>query len=105
MQSGKIYWHSEYADVPELEQLPADIEDEEKYLPIPDKRELGLGKRIALDFSREFVPDDFGVVQEIFRGRGAYGKFKDLLARKGALENGMSSSGLRRNARCGSGAN
>src|SRR5215469_3894916 len=36
-QSGKIYWHSEFGD--NDEQLPDDIDDE-KYISIPDKREL-----------------------------------------------------------------
>lgn len=85
-RSGKIYFHSEYSDVPELEELPNDIEDEEKYLQIPDKRELDLGKSLVLDFVRQFMLDEFDDIREIFRRRGAYGKFKDLLARKAALE-------------------
>ena len=36
-QSGKIYWHSEFGD--NDEELPDDI-DNEKYIPIPDKKEL-----------------------------------------------------------------
>ena len=39
-QSGKIYWHSEVGD--NDEELPDDIDDE-KYISIPDKRELNLG--------------------------------------------------------------
>jgi hypothetical protein len=38
-QSGKIYWHSEFGD--NDEELPNDIDDE-KYISIPDKRELDL---------------------------------------------------------------
>jgi hypothetical protein len=48
-QSGKIYWHSEVDD--NDEELPDDIDDE-KYISIPDKRELNLGKPLALDFAR-----------------------------------------------------
>src|ERR1700751_4128730 len=40
-QLGKIYWHSEFGD--NDEELPDDIDDE-KYISIPDKRELDLGK-------------------------------------------------------------
>ena len=47
-QSGKIYWHSEFGD--KDEELPGDIDDE-KYISIPDKRELDLGKPLVLDFS------------------------------------------------------
>jgi len=39
-QSGKVYWHSELSD--DLEELPDDIDGNEKYVEIPDKRELDL---------------------------------------------------------------
>src|SRR5712691_3321870 len=52
--SGKIYWHSELAG--DVEELPDDIEESDKYVEIPDKRELDLGKPLALDFAREFLP-------------------------------------------------
>ena len=42
-QSGKLYWHSVLCD--DLDKLPADIDDSEKFLQIPDKRELDLGNR------------------------------------------------------------
>ena len=58
-QSGKIYWHSEFGD--NDEELPDDIDDE-KYISIPDKRELDLGKPLVLDFAREFLPDDYDEV-------------------------------------------
>ena len=48
-QSGKLYCHSELCD--DLDILPDDIGDSEKFLQIPDKRELDLGKPLALDFA------------------------------------------------------
>ena len=43
-QTGKIYYHTDY-DSGEIEEpLPDDIEDTEKFLPIPDKYGLDLGK-------------------------------------------------------------
>jgi hypothetical protein len=83
-QTGKVYWHSDSSD--ELDELPDDIDDKEKYVRIPDKRELELGKPLALDFVRQFLPDDFAEVQGIFRRRGAYARFKDLLVRRGTLD-------------------
>ncbi|WP_235884712.1 hypothetical protein [Bradyrhizobium frederickii] len=68
------------------DELPDDIDDREKYLPLPDKRDLGLGKPLALAFVREFLPDDFDDVCHFFRKRGAYPKFKSLLARRGSIE-------------------
>ena len=75
-QSGKIYWHSEFGD--NDEELPDDIDDE-KYISIPDKRELDLGKPLVLDFAREFLPDDYDEVSHIFSRRDAYRRYKDLL--------------------------
>jgi hypothetical protein len=83
-QSGKLYWHSVLCD--DLDKLPADIDDSEKFLQIPDKRELDLGKPLALDFTREFLPADFDEVRRFFSGRGAYARFKDLLHRRGSLD-------------------
>jgi hypothetical protein len=82
-QSGKIYWHSEFGD--NDEELPNDIDDE-KYISIPDKRELDLGKPLVLDFVREFLSDDYDEVRHIFSRSGAYRRYKDLLVRRGALE-------------------
>ena len=82
-QSGKIYWHSEFSD--NDKELPDDIDDE-KYIAIPDKRELELGKPLVLDFAREFLPDDYDEVRHIFSRRGACRRCKDLLVRRGALE-------------------
>jgi hypothetical protein len=83
-QSGKIYSHSWIAGDLE-EELPADLDDE-KYIEIPHRNELDLGKPLVLDFVREFLPDDYDDVRQIFSRRGAYGRFKDLLARRGALD-------------------
>jgi hypothetical protein len=85
-ETGKIHWR--FADPPldEEEELPHDIEDEEKYLPVPDKRELDLGKQLVLAFAREFLPDEFDYIRDMFRRRGAYGQFKALLARKNAID-------------------
>ena len=82
-QSGKIYWHSEFDD--NNEELPGDIDDE-KYIAIPDKRELDLRKPLVSDFARQFLPDDYDEVRYIFSRRGAYRRFKDLLVRRGAID-------------------
>jgi len=87
LRTGKVYLHSEFPDFEELnDELPDDIEDDEKYLVIPDKRELGLGKPLVLDFARECLPDDFDEVRYIFDKRGAYRKFRALVVRRNALE-------------------
>jgi hypothetical protein len=76
-ETGKILL--QFASDDDGEELPEDIEDEDKYIPIPDKRELDLGKPLALAFAREFLPDDCHKVREMFSRRGAYARFNDLL--------------------------
>jgi hypothetical protein len=76
-ETGHIFLHSESGD--NFEELPDDIEDAEKYIPIPDQRDLDLGKPLVFRFMREFLADDYDKVREIFSKRGAYARFKDLL--------------------------
>lgn len=86
-QTGKIYYHAEHGDAAEFnDELPDDIEDNEKYLAIPNKRELDLGKPLVLDFAREYLPDDFDEVRDIFSRKGAYRKFRAFLARRHAID-------------------
>jgi hypothetical protein len=86
-QTGNIYHQTDFPDSMEFnDELPDDIDDEEKYVALPDKRELGLGKPLVLDFAREFLPGDFNDVRAAFSRRGAYPKFKALLARRGAID-------------------
>lgn len=68
------------------DELPEDLDDDEKYLPIPDKKELGLAKPLALDFARECVPDGFEEVRDIFSRSGAYKRFRAFLIQRRVLE-------------------
>jgi hypothetical protein len=86
-RTGKIYQRSEFPDMEEFnDELPDDVEDEEKYLAIPDKRELGLGKPLALDFAHEFLPGDFDEVRYMFNRKGAYRNFRSLVTRRKVLD-------------------
>jgi len=86
-RTGKIYWRSELGELDEMnDELPDDVDDEEKYIAIPDKLELDLGKPLALDFAREWLPGDFDEVRYIFSRKGAYRKFRALLIRRKALD-------------------
>lgn len=85
--TGKIYYQTDFPDVAEMnDELPDDINDEETYVTLPDKRELGLGKPLVLDFARQSLPDDFDDIRYFFSRRGAYPKFKALLAKRGAID-------------------
>jgi len=69
-----------------FDELPDDIDDEEKYLVI----------------AREVLPNDFDELRSIFSKRGAYRKFKALLARRGAVDRWYNRK--RPNAHCARGA-
>lgn len=73
-----------YGDDPEQE-LPADIDDETRYLALPDKRDLDLGQALRFQFTQEELPDRYDDVRNIFRHRGAYARFQELLDRHGKL--------------------
>jgi hypothetical protein len=83
-ETGAVYWHSEYSD--DIEEVPNDIDDGEKYLLIPHRNDLGLGKPLALRFTEDFLSGDLGKVREIFGRRGAYSRFKDLLENRRLLD-------------------
>ena len=74
--TGKIIWHTDVGD--NFEELPDDLDDD-KYIEIPHKSELGLGKNLAIDFAYEKLPDEVEIIKSFFRKRGAYSKFKTLL--------------------------
>jgi hypothetical protein len=82
---GKIYYRSSFDDDDEKE-LPDDIDESDDYLRIPDKRELDLGTRLVFDFAAKCMADDYDEIRRIFSRKGAYGRFKDFLAAKGALQ-------------------
>lgn len=86
LRTGETYLRSDYMD--ENNPLPDDIDNNtERYLVLPDKRDLGLGKPLALLFADTCLDaEDAEKVHEIFSRRGAYARFKDLLEYRDCLE-------------------
>lgn len=82
--TGKVQWASTMIEVED--ELPDDIEDGTLYIAVPHKTDLDLGKNLALDFARDCLPQSIDTIAGFFRQRGAYGRFKDLLERKGARQ-------------------
>jgi hypothetical protein len=82
-ETGEIYYTSEMGD---SDELPDDVDDQDKYISIPHKNELDLGKSLVLDFTSEHMPDELEKVYGIFRRKGAYSRFKELLEAKGLLD-------------------
>ena len=67
-ETGELYYTSDMGD---SDVLPDDIEDE-KYVAIPDKYELNLGKNLVFEFMSEYLPEESEKVYSIFRHKGAY---------------------------------
>ena len=82
--TGDVHWSSSTMDLDD--ELPEDIEDGSIYVAVPNKHDLNLGKNLALAFAEERLADSYQTVATIFRQRGAYGRFKDLLERKSLLQ-------------------
>jgi hypothetical protein len=86
-RTGKIYWRSDSMDVEDLnDELPDDVEDGERYIAIPGKRDHDLGKPLVLNFASEFLPNDFDDVRYMFSKSGAYKKFRALVTRRNLLD-------------------
>jgi hypothetical protein len=81
--TGKIYYVS---DLTGDDELPEDAEESDDSISVPHKNDLNLGRNLVFSFVRQELPDAYGDVSDIFRKRGAYGRFKGLLQRHGMLE-------------------
>ena len=84
IHTGKIYYYSEFGD--NEEELPEDINDETKYISLPHKNDLGLGKKLALNFSYQYLPEEIEEIESMFRRKGAYSKFKGILGENNILQ-------------------
>lgn len=79
-ESGKIYWISgEPGVLDEEDEIPDDIDDLDKYVLVPSKRDLDLGSHLVFDFTVRYLPKHYDQVRDMFRRKGAYGRFKGLL--------------------------
>lgn len=84
VDTGRIYWVSALAPVEE--ELPDDLEESDRYISIPHKNDLDLGRDLALRFAEEELPKAYERVRECFGHRGAYACFKALLSAHGCLD-------------------
>ena len=82
LQRGEMNKGSQAVD----EALPEDIEDGTLYIAVPRKNEFDSGRSLALRFVEEHLPRSRETVHEFFRKRGAFSKFKSLLASSGQLD-------------------
>jgi hypothetical protein len=85
LDRGTIYWVSEENPL-EDEEVPPDLEASDRYLEIPHKNDLDLGRQLVRRFVEDRLAHRVKHVEDIFRRRGAYGHFKEFLAAEGLLE-------------------
>jgi hypothetical protein len=84
LETGAIYWVSELN--PSEEEVPDDLGESDRYAAIPHKNDLDLGSDLALRFAAAELPQRYSRVADFFRHRGAYARFKELLAAEGCLD-------------------
>lgn len=84
IHTGKTYLYSELGD--NEEELPEDIGDENKYIALPHKNDLNLGKNLALEFTYQYLPEEAEKIEFIFHRKGAYSRFKNILEEKGMID-------------------
>ena len=82
-ETGETYYVSSMGD---SDELPDDLEENEKYISVPHKNDLDLGRSLVFDFIAAALPGEFDRVRGIFSRKGAYSRYKELLEAKGQLE-------------------
>jgi hypothetical protein len=85
LDTGSLHCISDVIDLEE--ETPEDLEVSDRYLALPHKNDLDLGSKLALSFTEQQLPREFGRVLGYFHKRGAYSRFKELLQDRGVLEN------------------
>jgi phosphinothricin acetyltransferase len=86
LDTGQVYWVSDALGHEDEDAAPEDVETSDRYIAVPHKKDLDLGRYLVTRFVRQVMPDSEAEVEAIFRRRGAYGRFKGLLDAKGQLE-------------------
>jgi hypothetical protein len=82
-ETGQIFYTSELGD---SDELPEDIDVTEKYVTIPHKNDLELGKSLVFEFTLEYIPEELDRIYAYFSSRGAYSRYKDFLNERGLLD-------------------
>lgn len=64
-ETGQMFYTSEMGD---SDELPDDI-DEPRYISIPHKNHLDLGKKLVIEFVSKFLPEELNKVHSISQRR------------------------------------
>jgi EAL domain-containing protein (putative c-di-GMP-specific phosphodiesterase class I)/GGDEF domain-containing protein len=81
--TGAIWYESDWDD---NNSDPGPEETPSRLIAIPHKNDLDLGRSLVFRFMSQALPSHTEQVAGFFRGKGAYGRFKDLLLSQGLWE-------------------
>jgi hypothetical protein len=81
--TGEVLYRSELSAIDEIGERDM---DPDQWVPIPHRNDFDLGQSLVFEFIEANLPDEYGAVRQIFKKRGAYGRFKNFLESKGLLE-------------------
>jgi hypothetical protein len=81
--TGRVFIEGDEID---NEPSPPDLDDPDAWIPIPDRRDLDLGRALAMRFTELHLPNDVAHVAQIFRRSGAWQRFKRLLAERDRID-------------------
>ena len=84
LDTGAIYLVSD--EMEEYQEIPDDVGESDRYLGVPAKNELDLGRNLVISFAETHLPNDYDNVLDHFRRRGGYAKFRRLLENRGVLD-------------------
>ncbi len=82
LRSGAILYGGSGAEEP----LPKGIHNKKRYLRVPTRKELGLGRDDALAFTEQHTPQLMERAEYIFNAAGAFDRFKHLMREHGLLD-------------------
>jgi len=81
-----ILYQYEEGAVDDPEPLPDDIDENPRYLALPTRHDLDLGRPLALEFVDKFLPQAYDEIHDTLRRRGGWHRFKDHLDDAGLLK-------------------
>jgi len=84
--TGRVIFRAADGSLDADENVPDDIDDATRYIAIPHKNDLDLGRRLALDFVYQRAPDLYAEMQRVFANRGAFSRFKQILDQQDLLD-------------------
>lgn len=85
--TGRILWRSDMSGEDEIEEAEeAGTLNWDETVEMPHKNDLDLGQKLIFTFIKKELPNEYDRVREIFRRKGAYSRYKNLLLRCGKLD-------------------